>query len=51
MSYQLPKNEIVEIKIFDILDKLIKTFVMLDQTSGNRFIIIQAENFRLAKKR
>ena len=34
LSYYLPNNETVQIKIFDIMGRQVKTFVMPDQIAG-----------------
>jgi len=38
LSYHLPNNETVHIKIFDIMGRQVKTFVMPDQIAGYRSI-------------
>ena len=38
LSYYLPNNETVQIKIFDIMGRQVKTFVMTDQIAGYRSI-------------
>ena len=38
LSYYLPNNETVHIKIFDIMGRQVKTFVMPDQIAGYRSI-------------